>query len=241
MGARRQLIALAVLCAATLCLAAEAGALDRCKLTQDRQTGVLEVKAKEVAGALRFGFTPENSFSSFFNASECVADGAARGCQLADPATAEARVPPPMCEVYLRDDDSECVATLKRCTPGARPVCPPDMERLGGDCIEKSVSGGLEFSNAIQSCGARGRSLCSLPQLQRCDSLQLANDRPASCGQQTDAGAGVRLWTSSSLPIDGVSAYAHLTVYAGDNEIVHVPSNLGSIYDYFCCAPLGAQ
>lgn len=226
------------LVALTLLVAPGAGAVEKCKVKQAKD-GTLLVSARNVEGTLSWGYTDTQVGTELANVGECVSNGTARNCTLADEGSLTRTTPPPFCKVYLGDDSAtSCEAPLKRCTEGMRPICPPDMERVGAQCIDLVRSSSQTHADAMRDCVSRGRSMCSVDTILTCDVLDLSAARPGSCGQQTDGGVGV-LWTSATNAENGDNVFDRIVRYDGDNDITEVDLSLGSIYDYFCCAPLG--
>lgn len=100
-------------------------ALQRCRVKVDKKTGVIQVYASSVdpSGTLAWGSQTGLETNSFFNTASCVSSGKARKCELADPATLEAKTPPSGCTIFLDDGVSTpCSAWVRGCTPGARTV-----------------------------------------------------------------------------------------------------------------------
>jgi len=234
--ARTLLIALA----AALCVlgpAADGAALDKCKLKQAKD-GTLLFSATDVKGSLRIGYQPD-VVSRRIPDGPCLEGGVAKGCVLASTGEEARTTPPPRCELYVEDAEDGCTVPLKRCVPGLRPACPPDMQRLGGGCIEREVNPGVEFGDAVATCHVRGRSVCSLEHLLTCDVLNLSNGTPGSCGNLTDTPSGT--WTLGSNAEDGGSPFNRLVWYDGNNLIREQSQASGGMYRFFCCAPLGAE
>jgi len=100
-------------------VAMPAHAIDKCKVKVGK-TGLIGVDASGVTGTLLWGGVSGAEDSAFFNAGTCVVDGKAKGCQLANPMTLDARTPPASCTIYLDDDVAPCWAWIRGCTPGAR-------------------------------------------------------------------------------------------------------------------------
>jgi hypothetical protein len=117
---------------ALLVLTEGAGAVDKCKATADKKTGVIRVDAFGLTGPPAWGADPGEATSAFFNAASCVKGDKAKKCELADPATLAGKTPPDTCTVYVDDGTAECAAWISGCTPGPRNV--------GGlaDCVEVS-------------------------------------------------------------------------------------------------------
>lgn len=99
--------------------ASSAHAIDKCKVKVDAKSGVISVSASGVAGTLQWGSSAGAEDNAFFNPS-CVADGTAKGCQLADPMTAASKTPPEGCTIYLDDGSAPCSMWIKGCSPGLR-------------------------------------------------------------------------------------------------------------------------
>lgn len=99
---------------------AVAGGVERCRAKTKTQDGTIEVAARNVVGPLRWGAEPGLEVNQFSNHIECISNGRAKKCQLGTPGSNEARTPPDLCSIYLRDDVSQCKAYLKGCTPGVR-------------------------------------------------------------------------------------------------------------------------
>lgn len=102
-----------------LTVAPAAHAIDKCKVKVGK-TGVIAVDASGVSGTLQWGSEAGAEDSAFFNAGTCVTGAKAKGCQLADPATLDARTPPAGCTIHLDDGTAPCSAWIRGCTPGAR-------------------------------------------------------------------------------------------------------------------------
>ncbi|MFT4572493.1 MAG: hypothetical protein ACI91F_003396 [Candidatus Binatia bacterium] len=105
-----------------------AQAIDKCKVKVDKKTGVLVVSAKGVSGTLQWGAAEGAETEPFFNAGVCVVAGKAKKCEIADPATLDAKTPPSGCTLYLDDDAAPCSVWIAGCTPGGRntDVCVPN-------------------------------------------------------------------------------------------------------------------
>lgn len=223
----------------TLFAASAVDAVESCKAKQAKD-GTLLVSAKKVVGTLRFGYSADRMTTVFANGDDCVQNGTARNCTLADAGSPTRTTPPPFCKVYVRDSSVvSCEAPLKRCTPGKRAVCPPDMERIGAECIERTFNTATTYGNATQTCSARGRALCRADTLLTCDTVDLSSARLYSCGWYTDQGDGWPSWTSGSNA-EGGDVSDRLIVYDGDNLLIEADSaSADSSFGYFCCAPLG--
>ncbi len=228
---------LACLVAAGLVLAfaPSALALSECEVSE-KNNGTLQISAKKVRGALRFGTTPDVVEGRFDNADTCLDGRKAWNCTVAAKGEPERTTHPPLCRYYLEDDEDSCVARVKDCSPGLRPTCPPDMERMGDTCIDR-VAGSGEFNEAVFQCAARGRSLCTQNEIMECDALNLSKSRSQSCGAKTDGGGW--LWTLDSVSEEGQSVFSRVPVYRDDNRVTEYPTDFGSIYGFFCCAALG--
>lgn len=224
-----------VFTAAGLVLAPTASALGGCEVSTKRD-GTLRISAKKVSGVLRFGTSPDVIEGRFVNEPRCRDGNVAKNCIVAEKGTPERITPPPYCEYYLEDDEDSCKAKVKGCRPALRPTCPPDMERMGSTCIERSAGQGT-FGEAVAECVARGRNLCTQSELMACDSVNLSNARGGSCGWYTDGGGW--LWALETAAEDDQSVFSRLTIYRDNNQVRENSTDLGSIHDYFCCAPLG--
>jgi len=211
-------------------------ALGRCEVAE-KKDGTLLVSAKKITGTLRYGTSPDAVEGRFANASDCIADGQATKCVLGEKGSLERTTHPPLCKLFLEDDEDSCTAKVAGCTPGLRPTCPPDMERVGATCIDRTFREG-EFGEAIADCHARGRDLCTANQLMACDVLNVRAGEFGSCGYATDT-SNDWSWTLTSNSEGGENVFNEIHVYRGDNLIHENPTNIGSIYNYFCCAPLG--
>lgn len=223
------------LTAASFAWAPPASALGGCEVSTKRD-GTLRISAKKIAGTLRFGTSPDVIEGRFVNEDRCRDGQVAKNCIVAEKGTPERTTPPPFCTYYLEDDEDSCTAKVKGCTSGLRPTCPPDMERMGSTCIERSNGQG-EFGEAVAECVARGRNLCTQSELMVCDSVNLSNARSHSCGWYTDGGGW--LWALETAAEDDQSVFSRLTIYRDDNQVRENSTSLGSIHDFFCCAPLG--
>jgi hypothetical protein len=117
------------------------------------------------------------------------------------------------------------------------------MERIGSWCIDRSgMSPAVGFTEAVQICEARGRSLCPIEALIECDTLRNGANYPAdSCAGYTDGQGGDWLWTITSHAGDNANFYTNMTVYQ-DNNVANVQSTgIGSVYSAFCCTRVGAH
>ncbi len=113
---------------AVLLCAANAHAIDKCKVKVDKRTGVLVVSATGVSGTPLWGDAEGAETESFFNAGSCIDGTKAKKCQIADPTTLASETPPADCRLYLDDGSAACVVRVPGCTPGERSsaVCVPD-------------------------------------------------------------------------------------------------------------------
>lgn len=112
-----------------------AHAVTSCAVKVDKKTGVIQVSAKGVEGPLSWGGAADQTFGSFFNASECVSGSRAKGCELADPSTLAAKTPPAGCTLYVDDGVAGCPAWISGCTPRVA-----GYEVVVGDSVESSSS-----------------------------------------------------------------------------------------------------
>jgi hypothetical protein len=98
-----------------------AAAVDSCKARVDKKTGLVTVSATGLSGLIAWRDSASEDLQNFF-INGCTIDGdSVSGCPLYDPATPEAKVPPPSCEVCVADSGgTECCTRLKGCTPGMR-------------------------------------------------------------------------------------------------------------------------
>jgi len=85
-----------------LLLAAPAYAIDKCKVKVSKKTGVIEVTAVGVGGALLWGTELGSETTPVDNAGTCVSGTTAKKCNLADPVTVAAK-PPPERRLSLRN------------------------------------------------------------------------------------------------------------------------------------------
>jgi len=102
-------------------LAADAGAVDRCTVKVQARTGIIEVSAKDVTGALTWSDSLAGPSRAFFDPA-CVQDGRAKRCLLDDPVTLAARTPPTGCTLVLADAVGSCTARVPGCVPAVRPL-----------------------------------------------------------------------------------------------------------------------
>lgn len=232
----------AAVAAAMLFIPSGATAVDKCKIKQDK-SGTLLVSAQSVVGALTFGYSAERVVTPISvdpSGNACLASGSARNCALGSEGSDARTTLPPDCRLYLEDDDGICTAEIKRCSPGLRPACPPDMVRLGSRCIERTINFALEWGDAIRACHDRGRSLCTMDDLAVCDTINLGNGTPLTCGTVTDA-SGTLTWTQTSLVGVGENVFNFPVRYGGNNIMSVQPTSSGGMYDFFCCGPLGTR
>ncbi len=119
--------------------------------------------------------------------------------------------------------------------------CPSDMERIGGDCIEKAAAGSGSFDAALQSCASRGRSVCSYSQLVACDELSSLSGSglgggSTSCAAQTDNPNAV-IWTSdrhTERDDFGESWTVNLVCFKGNDTVLEC--NKADTHTVFCCS-----
>ncbi len=98
-----------------------ANALDTCRAKIRGKDGVILISAKNVDGALRWGWSAGTENNAFFNPA-CVNGTTANNCTQGDAGTLLARTPPPECTIYLADNSSSCTAYVNKCQPGKRPL-----------------------------------------------------------------------------------------------------------------------
>jgi len=97
-----------------------AEAAEKCKAKVAKKTGVIEVSASKVdADSLRWGQTSTAAVYAFHDPA-CVKGDKATKCTLGDPESAEAKVPPPACVLYLLDANAGCTVWVPGCVPGVR-------------------------------------------------------------------------------------------------------------------------
>jgi hypothetical protein len=140
---------------AGLGFASPAGGIDTCSAKFDSKTGLVLVKGKGLAAAPTWGDAIGQETNAFYNEATCYdgVDGKIKGCYVADPLTANAFIPPPLCTIYVSDGINTCPARIKGCTPGSRQcvtqtsqvtVASSDTESLTVSCPagHKVVGGG---------------------------------------------------------------------------------------------------
>ena len=101
-------------------LAPSADAVDSCKVKVDKKTGVIAVSAKNIVGSAGWAGESGAMGTPFFNAGDCLANGAAKKCQIGDPATLAAKTAPAGCTLFVSDDEGECDVWVPACSPGLR-------------------------------------------------------------------------------------------------------------------------
>jgi hypothetical protein len=141
-----------------------AQAIDKCKVKVDKKTGVLVVSAIGVSGTLQWGAAEGAETEPFFNAGVCVVAGKAKKCEIADPATLDAKTPPSGCTLYLDDDTAPCSVWIAGCTPGSRgesAVC-GDGNADGSEACDGADLSGQTCQSAGFLYGALSCSGCAL-------------------------------------------------------------------------------
>lgn len=93
-----------------------------CKARADKKTGVIKVKAKNLAGVPQWGDAPGLETNAFANAPSCydAITGKMKNCLLADEVSTAATMPPPNCRICVGDGVGSCCTWVKGCTPGIR-------------------------------------------------------------------------------------------------------------------------
>ena len=117
-------------------VAGPAAALEKCKASIDKKDGSLFVDAGNVDGTLTWGYGPFTATEDFGNGTECLSKGKAKKCTLAPVGNELRTMPPSSCWLYLGDDSDSCEVWVQGCVPGTRPICPLDMQAMGGWCID---------------------------------------------------------------------------------------------------------
>lgn len=108
--------------------------------------------------------------------------------------------------------------------------CPADMEKHGGWCMETSDNAAATRAVALNTCSAKGRSLCPADVLFACD----ANNGTACAW--TDV-SGAHQWAAGYCPQPtSASWHENFMVINGDN--LTVCANSAATYGYRCCKPL---
>jgi hypothetical protein len=138
---------LAIRLAARLCLAlgiafvgAPSQVLDKCKASMDKKNGWILVDASSIDGTLLWGYDPFDVSESFAHEAKCLSKGKANKCTLAPAGNPLRTMPPSFCRLYLADDSDTCEAWVQGCVPGARPICPLDVQSMGGWCIDDKAN-----------------------------------------------------------------------------------------------------
>src|SRR6185369_6775978 len=85
---------------------------------------------------------------TFFNAANCVTGSSASRCELADPATLDAKTPPAGCTLYLDDGTAPCSAWIVGCSPGSRSIENDPGETVCGNGVGQpgEVCDGLDLN-----------------------------------------------------------------------------------------------
>lgn len=97
-------------------------AAEKCKI-KILKTGEIQVSAKAVDANPRWGTTPSDLNTSFFNEGTCydAAKLKLNKCNLGDPATLAGITPPFNCQICIGDDGpNDCCIFSKGCSPGMR-------------------------------------------------------------------------------------------------------------------------
>jgi len=200
------------------------------------------VDAGNVDGTLTWGYGPFTATEDFGNGTECLSKGKAKKCTLAPVGNELRTMPPSSCWLYLGDDSDSCEVWVQGCVPGTRPICPLDMQAMGGWCIDikaNAFASGDEPGAARLWCLKWGRSLCPTHVIMACDAINLSAVAPNSCGDLADD-PSVILWTEGTHARSGENTFNHLNCYKGDNTLLSDAScTAGASYPYFCCMPLG--
>lgn len=100
-----------------------AQALERCKVAVDRNTGVIQVSAANVAGTPTWGDLQGLTTKTFPNIATCLdtARGTMKDCWLGANGTLQQILSPGRCVVYVDDGTLPCAAMVPDCTPERTP------------------------------------------------------------------------------------------------------------------------
>jgi|GEM_PF-913991 len=136
--------------------------------------------------------------------------------------------------------------------------CPSDMDRIGSDCIDMTWTQPNNnrdtHGEVVEYCHDRGKNLCNLEQIIRCDSLNVRNSTNGSCGDATDGyenddpilNYAIR---TSTMDYDNATLNAADNVF--DRHVAYYPADIGGInadnrigifggngdLPFFCCQP----
>jgi hypothetical protein len=127
----------------SLTIASSAVAIDKCKVKVDKKTGIIRVDALGVNGPLFWGPLADETTTPFSNDTTCVVGDKAKRCELYDPSTPAAKIPPAGCTLYLADGGPTCSVWIKGCVPGVRDAGQPrnDKAAAGLSCTDISDAG----------------------------------------------------------------------------------------------------
>ena len=221
--------------------AAPASAVKNCKVKIEKHDGTLLVSARSIDGTLSWGYVDDNVTGRFANEGACLSRHHADACELGAVGDARRNSLPPDCVLYLADASKKsCAVGFKSCSPGMRPVCPPDMERIGAWCVETQVNSDSELGDAILACDARQRSLCPMGVLQTCDAIR-DNGPALSCGDLTDLPDEATTWTLGTNAEHDELITSRQQCYRSDGTMFECDAVAGPQLGFFCCTPLGGQ
>jgi hypothetical protein len=238
-------------------------AIDGCKLKVGKD-GTIYFNAKNIdipgGAVLEYHWRTETADSRgrrFSNGPLCVTGGdaslepitnaRAKNCTLGSEGSLRRVVPPDTCSLTVTQynpvdptaaaPDDACTVFLKGCTPGARPVCPPDAERVGSFCLETRLRGPGTLPEASALCHAQGRTVCSWQALSQCDHLNIG-----SCGANTDGPRSDPLWTADTAAEDGDNLFNRILAYegnetAGSNDAAELNDDQDT-GRWHCCQPI---
>lgn len=235
-------------------------AIDGCKLRADND-GTLYFSAKNInvvnGRVLTYHWRRLDGSSGrvFFNQETCltgqtvgesgIANGRARKCTFGPEGSLRRIVPPDTCILTVAQDASNptsavpndsCTAYLKGCTPGSRPVCPPDTDRFGSFCIDDRLQEPSTLLAAQAFCHERGRTVCSWQALSQCDQLNFG-----SCGAHTDGPRSAPLWTTDTAAEGGDNLFNRILAYEASDVGSNNADELNDDVDeasFFCCQPI---
>jgi hypothetical protein len=134
-----------------------ASGLDHCTAVIRAKDSVILTGAKNVSGALLWGWTGTETNPMADPACVNITSKSAAKCTLGTGAVAI--TPPPLCVLYLKDAGGTCAALIKKCTPGTRPLLElPNRFVDNGDGTVTDTRTGLMWEKKAGTLGGGASS-----------------------------------------------------------------------------------
>ena len=118
----------------------QALSVNRCKAKISKVDGTILVKAKNISGELLWGVKEGEEDRTFSNASTCIDGKRAIKCELAAEGSEDRITPPQLCNIFLKDNTSTCLAYVKGCTPGKREIDITEINEITTDLLNESIA-----------------------------------------------------------------------------------------------------